>query len=35
MAVLLIECEIVKEITFDSIMDKIAAQDKNRRIILT
>jgi len=35
MAILSIECEIAKEIPLDSIVDKFAAQDKNRRITLT
>lgn len=35
MAVLSIEREIAKEIPLDSVVDKFAAQDKNRRITLT
>ena len=35
MAVLLSECEIAKEIPFDSAVDEFAAQDKNGRITMT
>ena len=35
MAVLSIEREIAKEIPLDFVVDKFAAQDKNRRITLT